>query len=251
MLDVIANVKIDESKPERVKMFIASLRSCYFLNSGMKIIINLDNPSQELYEKVYRELFSSNIDFNLTQTKKDNRSYGEIYTELIELYSKNNYILNFIEDHFFVIDSQIKIYMLLSEMDKYNIDVCKSTFFQVEQNSIKDAGIDFIQNNNYGFIFENNRLNFEKYQRYYVTRYYIGVNFITTKKFALKFWNRPNIKDKRPHPYEIACFDRNWLHNCIIPNIEIQASIDDNHGEPKTCLLERNVDKFRKIWSNL
>lgn len=246
MLDIIGNVKVNEANPERVKYFFASLNSCFEFKDFAKIILNLDAPSLDLYNKVNNTLQNSGCDFYLQLTESP-INYGKTYCDLITKHSKNYLVLNFIEDHFSTIDKD-NFCSLLKFMKNNRVDVCKATFFEIEQNSSK--GLKLIINGTYGKIFYNDKAAHQKYCNYYKSRYYIGVNFITTRQFAFKFWNR-NINSTLPHPYEISSFDSYFRHLCMIPNIEIQASIDDDHGEPGTCLLKKKNKKFSDIWKKL
>ena len=92
--------------------------------------------------------------------------------------------------------------------------------------------------------------NFNQYQKYYGSRYYLGTNFITTLWFANKFWNR-KFNSNRPHEWEIAKFSKEFEHIAMIPEIEIMASICDSHGEIGTSLLERKEHKFWNIYNTL
>lgn len=96
-------------------------------------------------------------------------------------------------------------------------------------------------------VYENSMENYTDYQKYYKSRYYIGVNFITTRKFAERFWNRDC--GPRPHEYEVCFYDKEWLHNVMIPSFELMAAVDDPHGEDGSHLLARREDKWvRALW---
>lgn len=250
MLDVVAHIKIDETNKQRVKYFFASLRSCYEYKDFINLVINLENCSKYLYDKTKKELENSGCSYNLSKITSEN--YGKTYVELINNFCTYPYILNFIEDHFLTIKRN-DFLSLLQTMQNYNVDISRSTFFEIEQKSSKNI-TDFIVNNQFGKIYQNNIVNYSNYCKPEF-RYYIGVNFIVEKQFALKFWNR-NL-GQRPHPYEIPRYDNQFYHIIMIPNIEIQASIEDNHTydltQKPTCLLERNynTDKFNEIWNKL
>jgi len=132
------------------------------------------------------------------------------------------------------------------DMKINKVDVCKSSFWQIEQNS--KTTIYKIQKEN--CIFINDLSNFNQYQKYYGSRYYIGVNFITTLEFAKRFWNR-KFNSNRPHEWEIAKFSKEFEYICMLPDIEIMCAIDDEHGEIGTSLLERKEYKFWNIYNNL
>lgn len=245
MIDVIGNIKIDESKPERIKYLIACIRSYLFMKDDCRMIINLDSPSQKLRDLVNKELSNFPKAYYL---EGNSNSYGETYCSLINtLTADNNFIINFFEDHFMILDSIISMKELIYEMDKTKTDVCKASFFKIEKNSepvIKRTdGI-------FGNVYCNDKIFHSLYQNHYGSRFYMGVNFITTKEFALKFWSRDC--GKRPHDYEIAGYDEKWKHNVMFTNVELMCSIDDNHGEDGTRLLDRtDCEKWNIIWKEV
>lgn len=244
MLDIVGNIKIDESKPERVKMLIACIRSLYFLkDSGVAFYLNLDGASPELQVKVAENLEP----FKERHLSTFSGNYGEVYLKLIDK-GDNPFILNFIEDHFCVLDDAEVMRELLREMYLNKCELMKASFFHVEQNSSKY--LNCFRYDNYGKWYLNDLPNFRLYSHFYSSRYYIGVNFITSRKFALRFWDRP-ISSNRPHDWEIAGYDRSLIHSVLIPKFEVLAAIDDCHGEEGSCLFKRNEPKFQKIWSEI
>lgn len=250
MLDIVGHIQIDETNPDRVRYLIACIRSYAFLKNDCKFILNLDNPSQKLFNLIKKELTDGGFDFELSKTFYSNH-YGQTYCKLLEE-CENEYVLNFIEDAFMMEDMDFTMACYLSDMDFNKIDILKTCFFRVEQNSSKtlneiNTNISDLAD---GKMFTNHSSNFIEYQKFYGTRYYIGVNFLTTLQFAKRFWGR-DIKTKRPHEYEIVAYDENWIHNVMIPNTEMLAAIDDPHGEVGTDLLSRSEPKFNKIWEEV
>ena len=256
MIDIIGFLKIDESKPERIDYLIACIRSYGFLFSQdifaypATITIALDNPSDALSELVNKEVM--NLGFKedhanvITVTHNPPKSYGSTYSKLIRRFSKNEFIINFMEDQFMVIPTATMLNVVLQEMKKYKADVCKSTFFDIENNCLKYLNSN---TNSQKPAFLNSPEAFTLYQVPYTKRYWLGVNFITTRLFAEKFWGRDC--GLRPHDYELEHYDENYLHTVLIPHVEIQAAIDDNHGEPNTCLLSRSNKKFYNIMQSI
>jgi hypothetical protein len=244
MIDIIGHIKIDESKPERIKMCIASLRSLAFLKGHMQIVLNLSDASERVLTLVWHELKAlGNNNFLFTL---DRDCYGADYLQLMR-FCQAPFIMNFIEDHFCVLqDKEIFLNGLLGEMNNWHVEICKASFFEIEQNSIKDVGMFY---SGYGQSFCNNESNFKKYQQHYGQRYYIGLNFITRRDFAQRFWNRK--LGRRPHEYEVPHYDENFLHACMVPSMPILESIDDDHGEPNTCLLKTNNEFFWKTYNGV
>lgn len=249
MISIIGNIKIDESNPERIKYLLASIRSYSFLKDHCEIILLLQSPSDELYDVVLPELQNTGCSWILYSTELDkqfqNLSYGKQYCKLIEQ-CHYDFVLNFMEDQFMIQDDVMKVCSLLAKMQQDNVNVVKSSFHRIELNSattLRTLDRDEISRS-IGYSFVNHEDNFKEYQKYYVKRYYIGANFLTTKHFAYKFWYR-DLGD-RPHEYEISTYGVDWMHTCMIPgeDFELQAPIDDDHGEEGTCLLKRKEKKF-------
>lgn len=250
MLDIIGNIKVDESKPERVKSLFACLRSYEFLKDVANFQFTLVDASPALIERFAQECKQLWYKFVVHEYYWQSRSYASQYLCMLQ-YAQNPYVLNFMEDQFMLCDSVAYMEVLLLFMKKHNVDLLKTSFFQVEQNSCQDiqeiSGTEYeLFKNLYGKIFVNNEENFKRYQKYYGTRYYIGVNFLTTRDFAFKFWSRD--LGPRPHEYEIVSGSEKWLHTAMIPKFEVQAAVDDDHGEPGTCMLARKEPKFLKLY---
>jgi hypothetical protein len=244
MISIVGFLKLDSTKPERLNYLIATIKSFYFIKN-VEFIIALDSPTKEETNKVIKELKDSNVEY-LFKAINNYTDYGKVYCDLLKE-AKYHFVLNLIEDHFCICDDIQYITNLLITMDKYDASICKATFNQIELNS--SHTITPIYNDEEFFVFDNNQQNHTEYEKFYKSRYYIGVNFITTKSFALNFWNR--LLGKRPHEYEISPYNENWKHICLIPKKEILASIDDAHGEAGTELLSRNDEKFKKIYDTV
>jgi hypothetical protein len=211
---------------------------------GLSIVglIKLKDERKRMHDACYESYWF--LDSIITIVQRDG-CYGEKYIEVLN-YSDTPYILNFMEDHFCVLDDKRIMEKLLWNMREYKADVCRSTFFQIELNSIKT--IKPLYEDDICFIYRNTEENFNEYKKYYGSRYYIGCNFITTRDFALRFWGRPG---QRPHDYEIKDYSKEWGHTIMIPKVEILAPIDDDHGEDGSCLLKRNEPKFRRIYDSV
>jgi len=247
MLDIVGNIKIDESKSERVDYFIACLKSWEFFKDHCAFYLYLESPSDELLTRVNRTMgdygYSYFVEgFNAESSK---RSYGKNYMQLLKK-GTNPFVLNFIEDHFTILDDPEFMKGMLNTMHTSGADVLKSSFFKIEQNSsttLKRATV-----SDYGKTFLASEKNHHEYQRHYGSRYYLGVNFITKREFALKFWDRNH--GPRPHEYEISTYSKQWEHTCMIPSREIQCAVDDDHGEEGTCLMARKEEKWERIFNN-
>jgi hypothetical protein len=237
MLSIVGNIKINDAT--RLKYLKATLWSFEFIKDCQFILsVDCDFATGEEVNKTIKEIGFT--DFELT---RNTVNYGEIYCSLLENV-KNEFVLNLIEDKFYLLDNRDKLAIVLKAMKLNKVDVCKDSFFKIEQNSSKELFSHY--DNNYGIVFDNNKTNHNLYQKYYGSRFFVGVNFITTLEFAKKFWSR-KINTKRPHEFEIAKFNPEFEHRCMITNFELGASCDDNHGELGTCLLERKDEK--KFWN--
>lgn len=251
MIAIVGNLKIDESKPDRIKYLITCIRSYRFLRGECRFVLGLDTCSDSLFDLVKKELlYFDDRTYLCRWTGNSGADYGGNYVALLRTYCKQcDYVINFMEDHFMVLDDIKILRGLIDTAEVEGVDIIKSSFFQVEKNSSRDRtiGIDYPH---YGFVYSNTKFSFEQYCKHYGSRYYIGVNFITPKSFADFFWDRS--LGKRPHEYEVAKFSNDWVHRVMIPHIELQCAIDDDHGEPNTCLLKRSdCEKWNQIWKEV
>ena len=239
MISIVGNIKINDL--QRLKYLKATLWSFELLKE-YQLLLNIDCDCITL-DEITIEV--EKIGFKNYQLRNESGNYGEIYCKLLYLVS-SDYVINFFEDAFLLLDDKKQLESILMDMKINKVDVCKSSFWQIEQNS--KTTIYKIKKEN--CIFINDLSNFNQYQKYYGSRYYLGTNFITTLWFAKRFWCR-KFNSKRPHEWEIAKFSKEFEHIAMIPDIEIMASIDDSHGEIGTSLLERKEDKFWNIYNNL
>ena len=239
MISIVGNIKINDL--QRLKYLKATLWSFELLKE-YQLLLNIDCDCITL-DEITIEV--EKIGFKNYQLRNESGNYGEIYCKLLYLV-KSDYVINFFEDHYLLLDDKNQLESILMDMKINKVDVCKSSFWQIEQNS--KTTIYKIQKEN--CIFINDLSNFNQYQKYYGSRYYIGVNFITTLEFAKRFWNR-KFNSNRPHEWEIAKFSKEFEYICMLPDIEIMCAIDDEHGEIGTSLLERKEYKFWNIYNNL
>ena len=239
MISIVGNIKINDL--QRLKYLKATLWSFELLKE-YQLLLNIDCDCITL-DEITIEV--EKIGFKNYQLRNESGNYGEIYCKLLYLV-KSDYVINFFEDHFLLLDDKKQLESILMDMKINKVDVCKSSFWQIEQNS--KTTIYKIQKEN--CIFINDLSNFNQYQKYYGSRYYLGTNFITTLWFANKFWNR-KFNSNRPHEWEIAKFSKEFEYICMLPDIEIMCAIDDEHGEIGTSLLERKEYKFWNIYNNL
>lgn len=239
MISIVGNIKINDL--QRLKYLKATLWSFELLKE-YQLLLNIDCDCITL-DEITVEV--EKIGFKNYQLSNESGNYGEIYCKLLYLV-KSDYVINFFEDHFLLLDDKKQLESILMDMKINKVDVCKSSFWQIEQNS--KTTIYKIQKEN--CIFINDLSNFNQYQKYYGSRYYLGTNFITTLEFAKRFWNR-KFNSNRPHEWEIAKFSKEFEYICMLPDIEIMCAIDDEHGEIGTSLLERKEYKFWNIYNNL
>lgn len=258
MFDIVGNIKVDESKPERIAYLLSCIRSYQFLKQHAGFYLNLDNPSAILYGLVRTELERSGFTYVLTTSKHS--CYGETYSYLLAgitndfsdkqpglRYEDMHFVINFMEDQFMLTDDFDQLIYTLNTMKKHSVDICISGFWQVEQNSAQ--GLEEFITTPAGIIYENTMENYTAYRRFYGSKYYIGVNFITTHEFAKKFWARD--LGPRPHEYEVSFYDKDMLHTVMVPRMEIQVAIDDDHGAEASCMLKRNEPKWERIFQEI
>lgn len=244
MIDIIGNIKIDETKPNRVRCLVACIRSFLFMRNFVSFRLNLVTPSQELLDIVEKEA-KAFPDFRVSTYAGD---YGVVYRHLLDLSNGQlDCVINFLEDHFMLLDYYADMINIAARMAQHDVQVLKASFHRVEINS--GHTLPYREKYNQGGIFYNDEKAHAEYQRHYGNRYFIGVNFITSKKFAYLFWNRDC--GPRPHEYEVVYPEKQWEHVCMIPDKEILCAIEDNHGEPGTRLLDRKEPKWISVYSQV
>lgn len=241
LLDVVGNIKVNESDPERVKYLIACIRSFKFLQGHCRFVLNMEGANGGLMQRIDEELDG----FDYILLSDSGTSYGDIYCSLLSM-CESPFVLNFFEDHFCITDSIDTLTLLLRVMNNLNINVCKASFHQIEQISALNVFDKEICLSGTYWNMDHN--NYTAYCRAYGERYFLGVNFLTTRAFALRFWNRS--LGPTPHTYELAKYDENWQHRVIVPAFEICAAIDDEHGQHNSHLLARKDKKFWDIYNS-
>lgn len=250
MITIIGNIKVDETNPVRVKYLLASIGSLAFLRSFGEFILCLQSASQELHLLAFKEMEDAGFEDFTVISDPIPLPYGQRYCELLEM-AKYDFVLNFMEDQFCVMNDPLRLIALIKQMQEDHVDVLKTSFHEIELNSSRNLRrlASKYEFDPPGISFVHDAANFAQYQNHYGKRFYIGVNFLTTKSFAQKFWNR-NLGN-RPHEYEISTYSDQWLHTAMIPGpeFELQAPIDDDHGENGTCLLKRANPKFWRFYA--
>lgn len=250
-ISIVGNLLLDEKNTTRIRYLRCVLRSFAFLKDHCQLILNIEGcHNAEIQRLIQSDIQLIGFDCQLYFV--NGNTYGNMYSHLLSL-AKYPYVLNFMEDHFCLPDDANIMLDLLAQMEDSKVDMLKATFFEVEQNSMQHVR-DYIFTD-MGKIFINNENNFKNYCEYYKEaggRYYIGVNFITTWEFAVKFWDR-TINSTTPHPWEIQNYDPQFLHTVMVPGFPVLAAIDDDHGAPGTALIN-NMDqhyKFRTIYMDV
>lgn len=245
MIDIVGCIKLDTTKPERLTYLIACIRSLYEFKSISSFILSLHNDEPVLYDIIRTELrcFENHV-----LVKGDNNiSYGDEMLRLIAMGNhNNNFVLNFMEDHFTLCSAQ-QLFEFCSHMQLLNAQVCRCTFNEIEYKcaaNVKDAHVDDL-----GIVYEHNAQTHIEFQKPYGTRYFLGVNFITTKQFAQHFWARQ--LGSKPHYYELPLPVEYYFHTCFVPSKPIQAAIDDDHGEPGSSLLSSNNALFKSVLDSI
>jgi hypothetical protein len=242
-ISIIGNIRVNNANPERIRYLVACLKSFEFLKDYCEVIINFEcpNPAIKQIQKIFNQIgFEGQLYF----TDKPN-NYGYVYTHLLEQ-ARYDYVLNFLEDHFCVLDSPTGMQMLLRLMREKEIEVMKTSFHEIELASI--AHVSNVQSTVAGTYFLNDQFSATEYSGGYQTgRFYIGVNFLTTKAFARKFWQR-DFDSNRPHEWEISEYTPELEHSVLVPAFPVLASIDDDHGEPGSCLLKKSPWKWKEAY---
>lgn len=268
MITTIGSIKVDESRPERVKYYYASL--CSLIDwpeiVGNYIVLNLEQSSDELkretrriFERKLGSLFANRLIIHDYDTSIKN-DYGKNYIDLINEYSHyGDYILNFQEDHF--LDCDLKYLTEILWLARRNgIDVIRATFNEIEKKCILNTKLSLpmdykVKPRNPSelelLISWMDRENFAKFQEPYGKRFWMGNNSIMSVRFAKEYYNKPGTN---PREYEQEYYPEDQVrpeYMLGVPKNRILAAIDDPHGEPGSNLLSKPSLKFSRIWESI
>lgn len=247
MIDVIGNIKIDETKSGmalernhshiRVKYLVASLLSYDFLaESRCSITILFNEPSFPLVNLL--KALPKELKCTFTPLFPSIHSdYGVSMRTMLKE-SDKPYYLQFEEDHFCHLNDPEVIRHLLDFAQRTCADIIRSSFFDVE--TISAQKMKPFAWHETGRCYEMHQENFRAFNHKW-PRFYLGTNCIFSKEFAQRFYGRPG---QRPHDYELAAYTPAFKHNCLVPAYEILRSIDDDHDTPETCMLKQPTNKF-------
>lgn len=236
MLDLIGNIRIKETEQEsieeRINYLLMVIDSFSYLSEKSKFYLNVENS--KYIDTIKENLIKNNFVFNLTNERK---YFDEIYMEFVKE-SDKNYFQHFEEDHISICNDINYINYILEKSEKYDVDLIKSTFFQVELDDHTNTKP--IYENDLCKIIRMNPLNHNIVNKKW-KRYYIGNNCIFNKGFAMKYWGR-KLKSFSPHKHEIPKYDKKYEHTLMVTKKELLCSINDDHGLPNTCYLKRNIN---------
>lgn len=245
-IDIIGCIKIDETRADRIKMLLASIRSLAFMKDNCKFSLLMEGASYKFQSTVRAVL--TECGFNFTLFGAGFGSYGKSCSVMLKSCSAP-YVMTFLEDHFCVLNDLYQMQDIVDTMKKYKVDILRTSFHEVEMKSLSNIEGFFI-NGPTGIIYDNHILAHKQYEKHYGHRYFISVHFLTTREFAKKFWSQD--AGVRPHEYEVKKFVPEWEHRVMIPRHELLASIDDGHGEEDSCLLHRpDENRFWDIYNKL
>lgn len=234
MISLIGNIKIANDR--RFQYLLCTLKSFYFAKSLIEEIhINIENLDSLDKQKLDKTLQH----FQKYQLYNRSGNFGSIYSSLLNKIN-TKYFMHFEEDHFCVLDDV----SILNDILQLNFDLCRSTFYYIEKQCSQK--ISPIEKYKCGNIYTMTKDNWRKFSKPYGYRYYIGNNSIFDLKFGTKYWSR-NISGNRPHVFEVPSYNQELEHTMFIPNQEILCAIDDDHGEPNTCLINRKESKFNAL----
>lgn len=233
MIDIIGNIRIDESKPDRVKYFVATLisfRTLFAANAVMYLSVQDPGPKmQRLLQKLVKE-------FPIHLIPPSPTSFGAtMQNALAEATAKNpdrKFYIHFEEDHFLELSNATLLLNLLEYMKENNAKVCRASFHKIELGS--QRYVEYGKTiSDHGYLFEMNWQNYMAFQGEWMGgRYFIGTNCIFSRSFAWKLWSSTadGKTSQKPHDYERSQFEEALIHNVIIPKFEILRSLDDDHG---------------------
>ncbi len=250
---IIGNIKIDETRQERIHYFFATLLSyrC-FQNYGIGITLN--DCSSDLFTKTLRLLTDHFPSFSLASIHAEklteykppiNYRCKQIsdrlnYWDAIALHqpNMNKFYITFEEDHFCMMENDAFYTNIEDAFKNRNVDLIRASFNDIEKGSAKDLGHEFTK----GFkVFKMDEKNHATFCQRYGYRYFIGTNTIIRTEFAKRFYSRAGTT---PHHFELGAYNNEFEYICGIPEIKIMECIDDEHGEPRSNLLAKPTEKF-------
>lgn len=258
MLTAISNVKINEANPEQILDYLCCLKSIQSIDTVSESIFNIEDPTDDFFEKVNRFVKTNLKNSTLfCYGKKTHMSFGQIILQLIEsLPSLTRYVMMVEADHFCMIDSMNPITKeFIYLMEKFKVDVVRASFLKIE-NISADGVHDLLYENHLCRIFKMNTTNYSAFQHKY-PRYYVGTNCIFSKEFAIKLFsqdvsNQNNFSPMKPHAFEVPTYKEEFFHTLLVPKFEIFSPMfDENHGESNISVKVRKPQYYTKILNNL
>lgn len=248
MIDIIGNIRIDETKLERVKYFVATLISFRTLFAGgANMYLSFSDPGPKM-ERLIQKLVK---EFPIHIVAPSAISFGAtIQKSLAEATAKNpdrKFYIHFEEDHFLELENITRLIDMIKHMQDNQIQLCRASFHKIEMESQRyvESGKTI---SDHGYHFDMNWINYCAFQGEWMGgRYFIGTNCIFSRTFAWKFWDKTANGDisQRPHDYERPQFEEALMHRVIIPKFEILRSLDDDHGLMGSSMTLNPSQKYK------
>lgn len=219
MIDIIGNIKIEGEI--RKKFFKASF---YSLQKQLLILCDI-NP------------------YFFIEQKEHNSPHGATMLKLIKQ-SKEDYYLNFEEDHFCVLQDGQKFKKMLNLAKQYDVDNIRISFHYIEHDCASFV-TDTIYDDADVKIFRMTERTFNQFKTKF-DRYYLGTNGIFKKSFGERLFLR-NPSGQKPHHFEIRNYEKAMEYICMVPKFEILRAIDDDHDAPNSCMLRNPTPEFLEL----
>ncbi|MEK6879508.1 MAG: hypothetical protein AABY22_07875, partial [Nanoarchaeota archaeon] len=170
MIDVLGNIKLDMSKPIRIKYFLMTLLSIKDIFNPP--VINIENLSDGLYYLINDFCKKNGMNNTLILGLSD--TFPVIQDILLNKYCFTPYYLNFEEDHFCVLNNKKHLETIIKSSVKHDVDIIRATFYEIEIKSSSVVIYDY--DDELCWIFRMDTNNFKLFQLYYNKRFYVGNN---------------------------------------------------------------------------
>jgi len=241
-LDIVGNIKI--MSPQRLKYFLAVMKSLECLRDVSGIYINIEN-GKHLNKPLTKYL--KTLGFKTIVLTSDKGKYGELYCGMIRR-SQSEYILNIEDDHFCMLDDTMALEKLIKNASRLKTEIVPTTFFKMLTK--RYSVLTPVFEDEYCKDFAYNQKAFDQMGDT-DEDIVVGNNCIFSRTFALRHWGMGH-DGPRPHPFEEK--RKNLKEDnlqLMMPKFEILRPIDDDHGFENSCCLTQPQEKWSDIFNSI
>ena len=230
--------------PQRLKYFLAVMKSLEGLKDVSGIYINIENGK---YLNSALTKYLKRLGFKTVVLTSDKGKYGELYCGMIRR-SKSEYILNVEDDHFCMIEDTKSLEKLIENASRLKTEIIPTTFYKMllKRYTVLNPTFEDMFCKNYAYNSKAFDLMGDGDEDIVC-----GNNCIFSREFALRHWGMGH-GGPRPHPFEEKRKNLKEEHlQLMMPQFEILRPIDDDHGEDNTCCLANPQEKWTDIYNSI